>query len=448
MNFVDILGDTDQGVIAFKIENGIFKIIPGILSDQPVTFNDADFDKIAPPTDDKCAYNHGPTRDYPIVSKDLGSDYNMYQDPRGPPIEANLKVEEMKNFMPDLYDYYRCQKGRAEEERKRQADLISQAAQERQRELVALERRKQELAAAEQKQQELKALAQQELERRMREEEQIRQEMEEQERQTRLAEEERSRVEALMLAEERKKQEAVDEEKRRLQELERLALENKRKEEEKLRRQIEEERRQQISILESKRAEMENQFRYFLDYAYSVLLKDLFKDSRTVISLLRPDIFNQEIVRDTKQMNRRERLNITDPRMQKFINNFSRSYKSYKETFLKIEKLYDLFTRDTNTMTLEEIKTAIREINISNMKVVPKTIVGIKSIQELFEGLPDITGIYDNESNVKELEERHLINLIRKILKSDPKTATPIKNTTVRRRGGDRHNKTLRARLF
>jgi hypothetical protein len=148
MNFVDLLGDTDQGVIAFKIENGIFKIIPGILSDQPVTFNDADFDKIAPPTDDKCAYNLGPTRDYPIVSKDLGPDYNMYQDPHGPPIEANLKVEEMKNFMPDLYDYYRCQKERAEEERKRQAELISQAAQERQREEAAQERRNQELAAA------------------------------------------------------------------------------------------------------------------------------------------------------------------------------------------------------------------------------------------------------------------------------------------------------------
>jgi hypothetical protein len=126
-NIIDLLGDTDQGVIAFKIENGIFKIIPGILSDQPVTIGESDFDKVASLNDDKCAYNHGPKRDFPIVSKDLGPDYNMYKNPKGQPIEANLKVEEMKDFMPDLYDYYRCQK-EAEEEKKRQADAISKEA--------------------------------------------------------------------------------------------------------------------------------------------------------------------------------------------------------------------------------------------------------------------------------------------------------------------------------
>ena len=477
MNLEDLLGDTDQGVIAFKIENGIFKIIPGILSDQPVTFNDADFDKVAPPNDDKCAYNHGPKRDFPIVSKDLGPDYNMYKNPKGQPIEANLKVEEMKDFMPDLYDYYRCQK-EAEEKRKRQADLISQqalriandkAAAELKQQTEALERqRSEELARQQAEELEKQAqLARQVEEKRLADEKRIADELAiKQVEEKRLAAEAISIQEAenLKLMEEQdrismkenlrllkekkiKQKEAADEERRKQQELEKLALEYQRKEEEK--------RRQQIRILENIRAKMENQFKYLLNHVYSKLLKELFKNSRTVISQLHPDIYNKYIVKNTEQMNLKNKLDITEPRMQALIKIFIKSYTLYKETFLKIKELYDYFTRDTGTMTIEDIKTAISKININNMNIILKDMGGLEkvpyytgriTVQQLFEVLPDLSGIDNNE--LKGDDDAYITSLIQKILESDPDTATPSNKTTVRRRGGDRHNKTLKLRSF
>jgi chemotaxis protein histidine kinase CheA len=125
MDIVNAIGDVDEGVIAFKIENGEFTIVPGILRHGPVTFNVTDF---VVPTETNYKRNK------PITAN-IGTDYNMYND-GSDELEENLKPE-MITFMKDLYEYYRndnelvrAEQDRIEAEKAAEARIAAEKAAE------------------------------------------------------------------------------------------------------------------------------------------------------------------------------------------------------------------------------------------------------------------------------------------------------------------------------
>ena len=115
---MDIISDIDEGVIAFKIENGIFTVVPGVFRHGPVTFNVSDFSEET--------YTNYKRKE--AITAEIGPDYNIYNASDVDDSEENLN-DNMKKFMKDLYDYYRDDNNKVrDEEEKRIADQAAQSA--------------------------------------------------------------------------------------------------------------------------------------------------------------------------------------------------------------------------------------------------------------------------------------------------------------------------------
>jgi hypothetical protein len=394
MDIVNAIGDVDEGVIAFKIENGEFTIVPGILRLGTVTFNVTDFTE---------ATGTNYKRNEPITAN-IGTDYNMYNADGSDELEENLKPT-MTAFMKDLYEYYRNDNELVRDE-EAAAQIAAQEAKDAQ--IEEEKRLAQEAKDAADKVEEEKRLSQ------IAAEAVAAQEVE------RLAQEAQTKADKdAKDAADKASQEAEDE--RLAQEQARIAeeeeknnaLENARKELKKLKEKIETDLKDLIFTFNTK------------------IMKPLISKARGIHTTL---------------------ISTSNPSLTSFnknVKNFVNSYNSYKEDYIKLYEIYNKIEQielSPELTSLEQIGNELKRItkigteypelirklkeNFERSVVVgvksksTSKYTGDKSVKELFDELVDIRDEsflkdkYKNSYEIKNISGSNVIKL-KDVVKDD-----------------------------